>query len=125
MFADIAPILPFLESGRLKVLAVTSSQRVSALPNVPTVAESGIPGMKNFEGVAWQGLVAPAGTPAPVIDKLSREIVKIMAQPDVKTKLENDGLVVRTRAAGEFAQYIAMDLPRWGDAVKASGATLD
>lgn len=125
MFTDIAPALPFIQSGRLKVLAVTSANRVPALPNVPTVAESRIPGTKDFEGVAWQGLVAPAGTPQATIDKLSSAIVTIMSLPEVKGKLEQDGVEVRTRTASQFADYIASEYPRWGKAVKESGATID
>jgi len=125
MFTDIAPALPFIQSNRLRVLAVTSSTRVSALPGVPTIAESKIVGLKNFEGVAWQGVVAPAGTPQPVVDKLSAEIVKIMSLPEVKAKLEKDGVVIRTRTSGQFGEYIASELHRWESVVKSSGATLD
>lgn len=125
MFTDIAPALPFIHAGKLRVLAVTSQERIAALRNVPTIAESGIAGTKGFEGVAWQGVVAPAGTPQPVIEKLSREIVKVMSLPDVRGRLEKDGVVVRTRTASQFTEYIASELPRWEKAVKASGASLD
>jgi tripartite-type tricarboxylate transporter receptor subunit TctC len=125
MFTDIAPALPFILSGRLKVLAVTSQKRVSALPNVATIAESQLPGTKDFEGVAWQGVVAPAGTPQPVIDKLSAEIVKIMLLPEVRAKLEKDGVEIRTRTSAAFADYIASELSRWEEVVKSSGATID
>jgi tripartite-type tricarboxylate transporter receptor subunit TctC len=125
MFSDLAPALPFIQSGRLRALAVTSGKRVGPLPDIPTVAESHVTGTKDFEGVAWQAVVAPAGTPQAVIDKLSAEIVKIMARPDIKGKLEKDGLVVRTRTAAQLGDYMAAELPRWGKVVKESGATLD
>ena len=125
MFSDLAPALPFIQSGRLRALAVTSGKRVAPLPDIPTVAESHVAGTKDFEGVAWQAVVAPAGTPQAVIDKLSAEIIKIMARPDIKGKLEKDGLVVRTRTAAQLGDYMAAELPRWGKVVKESGATLD
>ena len=125
MFTDIAPALPFIQSGKLRVLTVTSSRRVPALPNVPTIAESRIPGTAGFEAAAWQGVVAPAGTPQATIDKLSTEIIRIMSLPEVKTRLEKDGVEIRTGTSTQFSAYLRSELPRWEKVVKDSGATVD
>ena len=125
MFTDIAPALPFIQAGKLRVLAVTSLKRVSALPNVPTIAESGISGTKNFDAVAWQGVVAPAGTPQATINKLSAEIVRIMSLPEVKTLLERDGVEISTSTPTQFSAYLRSELSRWEKVVKDSGATID
>lgn len=125
MFTDIAPALPFIKAGLLRVLAVTSLTRVSVLPNVPTIAESRITGTGGFEAAAWQGVVAPAATPQATIDKLNVAIVKIMALPDVKVLLEEDGVEIRTSSPAQFSAYIRSELSRWEKVVKASGAMID
>lgn len=125
MFTDIAPALPFIQAGKIRVLAVTSAKRVSALPNVPTIAESRIPGTGDFEAVAWQGVVAPAGTPQAVIGKLNTEIIRIMSLPEVRSRLERDGVEIRTSTPAQFATYLRSELSRWEKVVKESGATVD
>lgn len=125
MFTDIAPALPFIQAGNLRVLAVTSSKRVSALPNVPTIAESGISGTNGFDAVAWQGVVAPAGTPQATINKLSTEIIRIMSLPEVKARLEKDGVEILTSTSIQFSAYLRSELSRWEKVVKESGATID
>lgn len=125
MLTDIAPALSFIQAGKIRVLAVTSAKRVSALPNVPTIAESRIPGTDGFEAVAWQGVVAPAGTPQAVIGKLSTEIIRIMSLPEVRSRLERDGVEIRTSTPAQFATYLRSELSRWEKVVKESGATVD
>jgi tripartite-type tricarboxylate transporter receptor subunit TctC len=101
---------------------VTSAQRASALPDVPTIAESGLSG---FEAVGWMGVLAPAGTPKPVIDKLNRQIVDSLKAEDMTKMLVTQGFDMMTGTPEEFAAFIARDIPRWAEAVKTSGATAD
>lgn len=112
----VAPVLPHIKAGRIKALAVTSRQRAAVLPNVPTVAESGVPG---FESVQWFGVAAPAGTPQPIIDRLYREIGAAMNSPDMKTRLASIGAESVVSTPHEFAAYIAEDVKRWGSIAKA------
>ena len=115
----MAPALPHIKSGRLKALAVTGATRSKVLPDVPTVAESGFPG---FETGQWQGIVAPAGTPAAVITRTHDELLKIMRQPAVAEKLASIGMDTTTSATPEdFARMLQGELKRWPDVVKAAG----
>ena len=127
MFSDIPPALAHVRSGRLRALAVTSSSRQPTFPDVPTVAESGIPGTQGFEGVAWQSLVAPAGTPKELVNRYSDALAKVMAQPEVRAKLEQDGFepVARRMMPEELAGYIRSETERWGNVIKASGVSID
>lgn len=125
MFSDIPPALQHVRSGRLRALAVTSLKRQPALLEVPTVAESGAPGTRNFEAVAWQSLVAPAGTPRDVVIRYSEALAKVMAQPDLRAKLEMEGFEPGTSTAEQLAAYIRSETERWGPVIKASGATVD
>jgi tripartite-type tricarboxylate transporter receptor subunit TctC len=125
MFSDIPPALQHVRSGRLKALAVTSVKRQPALPEMPTVAESGAPGTRGFEAVAWQSLVAPAGTPRDVIARYSEALAKVMAQPELRARLEKEGFEPGTSTADQLAAYIRSETERWGPVIKASGATVD
>jgi tripartite-type tricarboxylate transporter receptor subunit TctC len=127
MFSDIPPALPHVKSGRLRALAVTSSHRQPALPEVPTIAETGAPGTKDFEGVAWQGLVAPAGTPPELIQKYADALAKVMARKDLRARLEADGVdpVTHPMSPEQMAAYIRSESERWGKVIRASGATVD
>jgi tripartite-type tricarboxylate transporter receptor subunit TctC len=125
MFTDIAPALQQVRTGKLRALAVTSRKRQPALPDVPTIAESGVAGTAGFEAVAWQSIVAPAGTPKALIDSYSREIVRIMAQPELRRKLEGEGLEANSSTPDELAAYMKSEAARWGAVVKASGTTID
>ncbi len=125
MFTDIAPALQHVRSGKLRALAVTSRKRQPTFPDVPTVAESRLPGTADFEAVAWQSIVAPAGTPAPVVERLSQEIAKVIAQPALRQKLENDGFEPGSSTPAQLAAYIRSESERWGQVIRASGATVD
>jgi tripartite-type tricarboxylate transporter receptor subunit TctC len=127
MFSDIPPALQHVRSGRLRAIAVTSAKRQSALPDVPTIAESGVPGTKGFEAVAWQSLVAPAGTPKEIVNRYAGALAKVMAQPAVRSKLEQDGFepVARSMSPDQLATYIRSESERWGKVIKASGASID
>jgi tripartite-type tricarboxylate transporter receptor subunit TctC len=95
------------------------------LPDVPTVAESGAAGTSGFEAVAWQSLVAPAGTPRELINRYSDALAKVMAQRDLREKLEADGFEPGTATADQLAVYIRSETERWGKVIKASGASAD
>ena len=127
MFSDIPPALQHVRSGRLRALAVTSAKRQPTFPEVPTVAESGAPGTANFEAVAWQSLVAPTGTPRDLVDRYAGALAGVMAQPELRKKLEQDGFepVSRSMSPEQLAAYIGTETERWSSVVKASGATVD
>ena len=127
MFSDIPPALPHIKGGRLRALAVTSARRQSALPEVGTVAESGAAGTQGFEAVAWQSLVAPAGTPAELVRKYNEALAQVMANKELRARLEADGFepVNGTMSPGQLAAYIRSETERWGKVIRASGATID
>ena len=110
--------LPHVQAGKLRALAVTSSRRSSLLPELPTIAEAGLPG---YETVNWYGFLAPAGTPRPVIDRLHRDIVRTLNDPAVKQKLASLGAEVIGNTPQEFADNIRTELERWRTVVKDSG----
>ncbi len=121
-FTGAPAVLPHVRSGRLRALAVSSPQRLAALPDVPTVAESGYPG---FEADQWYGVVAPAGTPAAVINRLNVEINKALALPDVMQQLATEGAVPMPGPPQAFADLIAREIPRWALVVKAGNVKPD
>lgn len=125
MFSDIPPALQHVRSGRLRALGVTSRKRQPALPDVSTVAESGAAGTSGFEAVAWQSLVAPAGTPRELINRYSEALAKVMAQRELREKLEADGFEPGTATADQLAVYIRTETERWGKVIKASGASVE
>jgi tripartite-type tricarboxylate transporter receptor subunit TctC len=115
----MAPVLPHLKAGKLKALAVTGSTHSALLPDVATVAESGLPG---FATIQWQGLVAPAGTPPAVIARLHAALVEVMRQPAVVEKVSAQGMEAVTSASpDEFQQMIRAEIRRWPAVVKAAG----
>jgi len=122
MPSNISDVRAHIESGAMRALAVTSATRSKALPDVPTIAESGLAG---FEAAGWMGLLAPAGTPKPVIDKLNRLVVDSVKADDMTKMLVGQGFDVMTGSPEDFAAFIARDLPRWAEAVKTSGATVN
>ena len=113
--------LPFLQSGKIKVLAVVNEKRLASMPNVPTIGET-LPG---FGSTPWYGLLAPAGTPKDVIAKLQAGLAKALAGKDVADKLGAQGCEVLTSSPAQFAALIRDDLPRWSKIVKESGARVD
>jgi len=115
-------LLPQVKGGRLKALAVTGPRRDPNLPDVPTVAEQGLPGL---EAVGFQGLVAPAGVPREVIDRLSSELRKLLATADVKARFAGAGSEVQPRSAAEFAAYVKGESERWSALIKARKLQLD
>ncbi len=117
-FANIANALPLVREGKLRGFAVSSIKRSAAAPDLPTMAESGYPG---FEAVPWFGLMAPAGTPPAVIDKLHRETVKVLAMPEVRKRLDELGLDLIGGSPDEFAAAIRSETPQWAKVIKAAG----
>jgi tripartite-type tricarboxylate transporter receptor subunit TctC len=122
MFDTMLSAMPFVKTGKLKALAVTSAQRSPAAPELPTVAESGLPG---YEVVAWNGLLAPAGTPKAVIDRLSDELAKAMAVAQVREKFSVQGFAASWDTPEQFGSFLRSEVAKWTKTVKASGATLD
>ena len=123
MFDNLPSSLALIKAGKLKPLAVTSLTRSSALPNVPTVAESGLPG---FEASSWFGLLAPAGTPKDVVAKINGEVAKWLATPEAKEKLAAQGAIVASGLTpDDFARHIATETTKWQKVVKDSGAKVE
>jgi tripartite-type tricarboxylate transporter receptor subunit TctC len=123
MFDNLPSSLALIKAGKLKPLAVTSLTRSSALPNVPTVAESGLPG---FEASSWFGLLAPAGTPKDVVAKINGEVAKWLATPEAKEKLAAQGAIAASGLTPEdFARHIGTETTKWQKVVKDSGAKVE
>jgi tripartite-type tricarboxylate transporter receptor subunit TctC len=120
MFDNMPSAIGYVRAGKLRPLAVTTATRSAALPDVPTVAESGVPG---FEATSWFGLLAPARTPAPVIARLNASIQKVLADPEVKKKLLEQGAEPLGETPQQFAGFIASESAKWGKVVKQSGAS--
>ncbi len=125
MFSDIPPALPHIRSGRLRALAVTSTRRQPTLLDIPTIAESGAPGTSNFKGIAWQSLVAPAGTPVETLEKYADALAKVMTQRELRARLAADGFEPETMTPKQLASFIRTETERWGKVINASGATVD
>jgi len=122
MFAVPATATPHIKSGKLRALGVSSLKRSALVPELPTVAESGVPG---FEGATWYGVVAPAQTPATVVTQLHRDIVRALRLPEVQDRLAAQGVEVVGSTPAEFAQFIRGEIPKWARAARISGARVD
>ncbi len=114
-FASMTSSLPFIKSGRLRALAVSSKERAPQLPNVPTMGEAGVPGLEVRD---WQGILAPRATPKPVVDKLASEIIAILKTPDAQAKFAAQGLDIIASTPAEFQKDIASEVKRWAKVVK-------
>ena len=125
MFDNLPSALPHIKSGKLKALAVTSGQRSGALPELPTVAESGGMLLRNYEASSWFGLLAPAGTPADVVLRIQQETAKALALPAVKDRMLSQGAIPGGMAPADFAKFIDAETRKWAQVVKASGAKID
>ena len=122
MFDNLPSALPHIKAGKLRALGVTSAARSAALPDVPTIAEAGVPG---YEASSWFGLVAPAGTPAPIVAKLQQTIAKSFGNPQVRERLQGQGAEPVGNPPEAFARYIQDEIAKWAKVVKASGARVD
>ena len=123
MFDNLPSAMPHIKAGKLKALAVTSAERSSALPDLPTVAEAGP--LKGFEASSWFGLLAPAGTAPEVVNRLQQETAKALATPALKERLQAQGAIPSGMSPADFAKFIAAETKKWAAVVKASGATVD
>ena len=122
MFDNMPSAIQHVKGGKLRALAVTTSKRSPALPDVPTIAEAGVPG---YEATSWFGLFAPAATPAPIVAKLNKAIVKVLGQADVKQKIADQGGEIVAETPAQFAAFIKAETVKWGKVVKDSGASVD
>ena len=111
-----------IEAGKIRLIAVTSPQRLPAYPNVPTVAESGFPG---YEASAWQMLLVAGGTPKPIVDKIQQEVAKALKSPDVAERLQKLGITSSGISTSETDAFLRAEMLKWGDVVKKTGAKID
>jgi tripartite-type tricarboxylate transporter receptor subunit TctC len=119
---NVLTALPQIKGGKLRALGVTSAKRASGLPDIPAIAEAGVPG---YEAIQWYGLLAPAGTSRDVVNKLQSETAKILVLQEVKERLAADGADAVGNRPQEFAAYIKAEIDKWSKVVKAGGITLE
>jgi tripartite-type tricarboxylate transporter receptor subunit TctC len=122
MFDTTVVAGPHIEGGKLRALAVTSAKRLPALPNVPTVAESGVPG---YEVMSWQAIYAPAGTPAPIVQRLHDEVGKILQQPDMRERLAKLGMEPGAMTPAQLGEFQRAEIAKWAQVVKAANVKVD
>jgi len=121
-FSSVPAVLPHINAGRLNALGVGSAKRSPALPNIPTIAEAGVPG---YEYTTWYGVFAPAGTPAPIISRLNAEIVKALAAPELNERFVSQGADPAPSSADELRRYMAEETARWAKTIKTAGIRLE
>jgi tripartite-type tricarboxylate transporter receptor subunit TctC len=117
MIAGVLTTKPQIDAGKLRGLAATSATRIESLPNIPTVAEAGVP---KYEALQWYGLLAPAGTPAPIVQRLYAETAKAARSDEMKARLAADGAVPVANTPAEFAAHIKEEMEKWGAVARAA-----
>jgi tripartite-type tricarboxylate transporter receptor subunit TctC len=117
VFAAILPVTPHVRSGRLRALAISADKRTPAMPELPTIAEAGVPG---YNAVSWSGLFAPSGTPRAIIEKLNTDVIKILRQSDTRERLANDGAEPAGTSVKEFEDFIRNEIAKWGKVIRAA-----
>lgn len=122
MFSSAVAMLPQVKAGRLRAIAMTGSKRSRAIPEVPTVAEAGVPG---YETGSWYGIVVPAGTPRAAIDRLSKEVITIVHSADITNRLNEEAVIPVGSTPEEFSAYIKKELARWAKVIKSTGIALE
>ena len=125
IFAAPSNLMAQVKAGKIKALAVTSLRRFAPIADIPTVAESGVAGLAQFEAIAWNGLVAPAATPKEIVARLNQEIGKVLAMPQIKRKLFDAGIEAGGGTPEAFGQLMRDEAKKWGDVIKATGAKVD
>ena len=121
--AETTPaVLPHVKAGRLRGIGVSSAKRITFLPDIPSLDEQGV---KGFDVFAWGGLVAPAGTPAHILDRLNRDVVKIVNMPEVQQRFYEMAIIPVGNSREQFAAFLKAELPQWAAAVKVSGAKVE
>lgn len=121
-FATIVAAMPQIKGGRVKVIGVAATKRLAALPDVPTISESALPG---FESTSWGGVLAPAGTPPAIVASLQTEITKALRLPDVRERLAGLGAEIVGSSSAEFAEYLKAEIAKWSGVIKTARATID
>src|SRR4030095_1380190 len=122
VFIGIPAAAPHIKAGKLRALALVAPQRSSALPEGPTVAEAGL---QDFEVTTWYGILAPAGTPRPIVQRLNGALLKIMHAPEMKEKLAASGTDPLTSTPEEFGAYIKREITKWGEVIRKAGVKAD
>ena len=122
MFDAVTTMAPLVKNGQLKAIATTGNARSAVLPTVPTVSEAGVPG---YEATIWLGIMAPTGTPKPIVDKLNAEINKIISRPEVNEGWAKQGATAMNMNPEQFGRYLRDDIEKWAKIVKISGATVE
>ena len=122
LFGSASSVLPFIQNGKLRAIGVASPKRSATLPNVPTIAEQGLPG---FEAISWYALLAPAGTPKAVVDKLSNEVNAVMKRPETQQKVSAQGISVATYTPEQLSARMKAETTRWASVIKSRNLTMD
>jgi tripartite-type tricarboxylate transporter receptor subunit TctC len=122
MFDNLPSAMPHVKAGKLRPLAVTSAQRYPELPDVPTIAEAGVPG---YEATSWFGLFTNKAVPAPIVQQLNAAIVKVLAKPEVVAQMKEQGAIAHPETPAQFEAFIKAETAKWGKVVRDSGATAD
>jgi tripartite-type tricarboxylate transporter receptor subunit TctC len=118
MWDSLAVVLPQMRAGKLRAIGVTGARRAAALPDVPAIAESGLPG---YEMIGWHGIFAPAGTPREIVDRLNAAIAKILAMPDIRELWTTQAMEIVPSTPEQFAARLRFDYERYGKLIKSSG----
>ena len=122
MFVDVLSALPHVKSGRLRAIGIAGANRAPALPEVPTIQESGLPG---FNGNTWLGLVAPAGTPREIVTRISAEVSRALNSPEVRERLLAQGVEPVGSTPEQFAAHLDAEMRRYAAVIRSSGAKID
>jgi tripartite-type tricarboxylate transporter receptor subunit TctC len=122
VFSNLPPVVPFVQEGRMRGVAVTTAERVRVLPNVPTMMEGGVP---NYDVVSWFGIMVPSKTPGAVVEKINREVQRILKAPDTRERLTTMGADPMFKTAHEANAFFHSEIAKWAKVVKASGAKAD
>jgi tripartite-type tricarboxylate transporter receptor subunit TctC len=122
LFGNILSCLPYVKAGRLRALAVTSLKRSAAMPELPSIAEAGVPG---YNTTTWHGWLAPAGTSTAVVQRLSSEIAKVVRSPEVMEKMSGDGGVAVGSTPEQFARHVVAEIARWRKVVRETGVQVE
>ena len=125
MFDTTVVAAPHIQSGKLRAIAVTSAKRLASMPDVPTVAESGVKGLGDFEVVSWQAIFVPTGTPAPIVERLHKEIRTILAQPDMQDKMKAFGMEPADLTTAQIAAFQKAEVDKWAQVIKAANIKVD
>jgi len=125
MFDTTVVAAPHIQSGKLRAIAVTSAKRLASMPDVPTVAESGVKGLGDFEVVSWQAIFVPAGTPAQIVERLHKEIRTILAQPDMQEKMKSFGMEPADMTTTQIAAFQKAEVDKWAQVIKAANIKVE